>query len=606
MVGSFLSMIHPGLWVKQILLAGEGASLCLMLLGLWVGLGSSRSLRSLCGYAWVACLGFLTQVVLVLALAGQSHHYWWIAAFAGTLMLGWILLTPVVARWSAIWLHGIAWLATLWMLLDVTYLGARLVVGQAVADLSLWHLVLLSLALLFLIPSRLFFHTSLYRLSLGYLGALWIVAGYSGMPWGKKILVPISTLADSPLIILTVLTGMIVLGNWVRSRWQDKPDILSWYHLHQGSALTHLFLIFFTILTMYPVLWVMKMAATPQKGFSMGLNPLPPSLIHYVQASRRGEHDVARCYRRAMSQNFRELLGVGEACHDQVCQVYRIYGDTSILRQQESLCRSFAVAWKTPEAQKAQALQRWKTQHLQVWQGSQRNRVEKLLQNIEYQQDKREKDGQMFWRYLLNSVLVSLVTTFLGLLLACTAAYAFSRFRFPGRQTGLMSFLVSQMFPGTLMMIPLYILMSRLGLLDSLVGLSLVYSTTAIPFCVWMLKGYFDTIPREIEEAALIDGASRTLIFWKIMLPLARPAIAVTALFSFMTAWNEFILAATFMNQETSYTLPVMLYKFVGQHDTDWGHFAAGAILVSLPIVFLFFALQRNLVSGLTAGSVKG
>ncbi|TNE49091.1 MAG: ABC transporter permease subunit [Deltaproteobacteria bacterium] len=232
--------------------------------------------------------------------------------------------------------------------------------------------------------------------------------------------------------------------------------------------------------------------------------------------------------------------------------------------------------------------------------------MNKLLQDVEYKQEKREKDGALFWKQLLNSVIVAIITTFLGLLLACTAAYAFSRFRFPGRQTGLMSFLVSQMFPGTLMMIPLYILMSKLGLLDNLLGLSLVYSTTAIPFCVWMLKGYFDTIPREIEEAALIDGASRTLIFWKIMLPLARPAIAVTALFSFMTAWNEFILAATFMNQETSYTLPVMLYKFVGQHDTDWGHFAAGAILVSLPIIFLFFALQKNLVSGLTAGGVKG
>jgi arabinogalactan oligomer/maltooligosaccharide transport system permease protein len=169
-----------------------------------------------------------------------------------------------------------------------------------------------------------------------------------------------------------------------------------------------------------------------------------------------------------------------------------------------------------------------------------------------------------------------------------------------------MSFLVSQMFPGTLMMIPLYILMSRLGLLNSLLGLTLVYSTTSIPFCVWMLKGYFDTIPKEIEEAALMDGASRTVIFLRIILPLARPAIAVTALFSFMTAWNEFILAATFMNDEKQYTLPVMLQSFVGSYNTEWGHFAAGAILVSVPIVLLFFALQKNLVGGLTAGSVKG
>jgi arabinogalactan oligomer/maltooligosaccharide transport system permease protein len=121
-----------------------------------------------------------------------------------------------------------------------------------------------------------------------------------------------------------------------------------------------------------------------------------------------------------------------------------------------------------------------------------------------------------------------------------------------------------------------------------------------------MLKGYLDTIPKELEESALIDGASRTVIFYKIILPLAKPALAVTALFSFMTAWNEYILAATFMNRELSYTLPVALRNFVGQYAQDWGLFAAGAILVSIPIVALFFILQKYLVSGLTAGSVKG
>jgi arabinogalactan oligomer/maltooligosaccharide transport system permease protein len=212
----------------------------------------------------------------------------------------------------------------------------------------------------------------------------------------------------------------------------------------------------------------------------------------------------------------------------------------------------------------------------------------------------------LFGRQLWNSVITSLTTTVFGVALACTAAYAFSRFSFPGRKAGLMSFLVSQMFPVTLLMIPLYIILDKLHLLDRLIGLVLVYSTTAIPFCVWMLKGYFDTIPRELEEAARIDGASRLGIFVRIVLPLARPAIVVTALFSFMTAWNEFILAETFMNRESSYTLPVMLQHYVGEYSTQWGSFAAGAIIVSVPVMVLFFALQRHLIGGLTAGSVKG
>jgi len=167
-------------------------------------------------------------------------------------------------------------------------------------------------------------------------------------------------------------------------------------------------------------------------------------------------------------------------------------------------------------------------------------------------------------------------------------------------------FLVTQMFPGVVMAIPLYILMDELSLLNSMTGLVLVYSSTAIPFCTWNLKGYFDTIPKELEEAALMDGASQWVIFSQIVLPLAKPALVVTALFSFMTAWNEFILAATFMSDERSYTLPVVLQSYVGDFGTEWGRFAAGAILVSIPVMLLFFALQRHLVEGLTAGSVKG
>ncbi len=144
----------------------------------------------------------------------------------------------------------------------------------------------------------------------------------------------------------------------------------------------------------------------------------------------------------------------------------------------------------------------------------------------------------LFLRQAANSIIIALATTVVGVVLSCTAAYALSRLRFPGRKAGLTTFLVVQMFPATLLMLPLYVILDKLGLLNSMVGLVLVYSTTAIPFCVWTLKGYFDTLPRELEEAARIDGASTWMIFRKIILPLARPGIAVTALFSFMTAWN--------------------------------------------------------------------
>jgi len=213
---------------------------------------------------------------------------------------------------------------------------------------------------------------------------------------------------------------------------------------------------------------------------------------------------------------------------------------------------------------------------------------------------------QPFGRWLVNSVIVSLLTTLLGVFLACTAAYAFSRFRFPGRGAGMLAFLVSQMFPGTLMLIPLFIIIVKwLGLGNTYAGLVIVYATTAIPFCVWMLKGYFDTIPIDIEESAVIDGASRQTIFIRIILPLAKPAIAITALFSFMTAWNEFILASVFLEAESMYTAPVGLRFFVGGFSSQWGFFAAGSVIVSLPVVVLFLYLQKYLISGLTAGSVK-
>lgn len=219
----------------------------------------------------------------------------------------------------------------------------------------------------------------------------------------------------------------------------------------------------------------------------------------------------------------------------------------------------------------------------------------------------RAANGELlFLRTAFNSIVVSLLTTVVGVSLSCTAAYALSRFRFPGRKTGLTMFLVVQMFPATLLLLPLYVILNKLGLLNSIAGLVLVYSTTAIPFCVWTLKGYFDSLPRELEEAARIDGASTWMIFVKIILPLSRPAIAVTALFSFMTAWNEFIMASTFMTDQTKYTLPVLIQSSVTEFSANWGLFAAGAVVTSVPVMVAFYVLQKYLVGGLTAGAVKG
>ncbi|GHG62522.1 sugar ABC transporter permease [Comamonas sp. JC664] len=212
----------------------------------------------------------------------------------------------------------------------------------------------------------------------------------------------------------------------------------------------------------------------------------------------------------------------------------------------------------------------------------------------------------VFGRQLMASIVVSGATTLVGLTLAVSAAYALSRFRFPGKEGGMQALLVTQMFPATLMMVPIYSILQKLHLLDSLSGLVLVYATTALPFCIWNLKGYFDTLPRELEEAAVMDGASTFQVFIRVVLPLARPALAVTALFSFMTAWNEFILAATLLNDPSRFTLPVALQRYVGEHKVEWGKFAAGALIVSAPVMALFFALQKHLVGGLTAGGVKG
>jgi len=217
-------------------------------------------------------------------------------------------------------------------------------------------------------------------------------------------------------------------------------------------------------------------------------------------------------------------------------------------------------------------------------------------------------DGTMwlFGRQFANSILVSLATAAVGVVIAVPAAYALARFRFLGKERGVRALLATQMFPTVATLIPLYLILRALGLLNTRTGLVLCYASTSIPFAVFQLRAAFEAIPLDLEEAAMVDGATRFEAFLRVVLPAARPAIAVTALFAFMGAYNEFILAATLLSKEEMFTLPVMLQRFLGEYDSQFEKFAAGALVVSLPVMALFYVAQRHLVAGLTAGGVKG
>ncbi|MGE5576578.1 MAG: sugar ABC transporter permease [Syntrophothermus sp.] len=211
-----------------------------------------------------------------------------------------------------------------------------------------------------------------------------------------------------------------------------------------------------------------------------------------------------------------------------------------------------------------------------------------------------------FLQWLKNSLIVSLATSVFGVALASTTAYAFSRFRFRGHKAGMTLFLVAQMFPIPMFLLPLYILLGRYGLTDTLLGLTAPYVALTLPFSIWMLKGYYDTIPRELEESASIDGASPLGAFYRVILPLSLPALAVTGLFSFMTGWSEYIVARVVLTQPGLFTLPLGLVNLQGQFSTEWGNYSAAAVLIMVPVMALFLSLSKFLISGLTLGSVKG
>jgi multiple sugar transport system permease protein len=205
---------------------------------------------------------------------------------------------------------------------------------------------------------------------------------------------------------------------------------------------------------------------------------------------------------------------------------------------------------------------------------------------------------------LVNSLIVAVGAVTLGLTLSIPASYAFSRFRFWGRRVLLVQFLVINMFPVVLLIIPLFVLMRALGLLDTYVALIAGHGTFTIPFAVWMMTSYMNAIPAELDEAALIDGCTRFQTIRKVVLPLAMPGIVTTAIYIFVTSWNEYLFAMMFSGNDVR-TVTVALQTFIGEFTIQWGLLTAGGTLVALPVTVLFLLVQRRLVGGLTAGAVK-
>ncbi|MER6533257.1 sugar ABC transporter permease [Streptomyces sp. 900105755] len=211
-----------------------------------------------------------------------------------------------------------------------------------------------------------------------------------------------------------------------------------------------------------------------------------------------------------------------------------------------------------------------------------------------------------FWDWFRTTMIVVGGTTIIGLILASTTGYAVSRMRFPGYRKFMWLLLVTQMFPIAVLIVPMYQIMSRLGLIDSYLGLILVYCTTVVPYTAWLLKGYFDTIPFEIDEAGRVDGLSPFGTFARLILPLAKPGLAVAAFYNFLTAFGEVAFASTFMLSDDKYTFAVGLQSFISEHDAQRNLMTATAVLIAIPVAVFFYLVQKNLVTGLTAGGTKG
>ncbi|WP_417309276.1 carbohydrate ABC transporter permease [Devosia sp.] len=207
---------------------------------------------------------------------------------------------------------------------------------------------------------------------------------------------------------------------------------------------------------------------------------------------------------------------------------------------------------------------------------------------------------------VINSAITTVMTVVICFLTGTVAAYAFSRFNFPGRTQLMLGYLVVRMFPAVLMIIPLFILLGRVGLLDSSFGLAIAYTSFLLPLFVWMLKGFFDAAPKELESAARIDGSTRIGAMFRIVLPIARNGLVATCVFVGIAAWNEYLFALMLTTSEGSRTWPVGLQLMIGEFQLPWGMLAAGGMISILPVMILFAIVQRIMVAGITAGAVKG
>ena len=211
-----------------------------------------------------------------------------------------------------------------------------------------------------------------------------------------------------------------------------------------------------------------------------------------------------------------------------------------------------------------------------------------------------------FQVYFLNSAFVAVTSTIFCVLFSAMAAYAFARFKFPGREAIFYTLLGVMMVPSTIAIIPQFFLMKYLGLRNSLYGLILIYTATSLPLNIFLLRGFFEQLPHELEEAVLIDGGSYLTVFVRIVLPLSTPALATVSIFSFMSFWDEFVMALTFIDDPGKRTLPISIALFQGQHGTAWGLVFAASIISLVPIIAFFVTMQRYFVSGLTTGAFKG